>query len=115
MLPFPDTQRTCTAPAGRRLLLRYASRGASEAEERAFESHILECDLCYEDFLAVWRTTEIVAEWPTEARDQRSPARGPETPVLPPPTQTTARTERWRLFGWGFAGLLVGFALGTCA
>jgi len=53
----------CADLAARRLLLRYGLRRATEGEQRVFEEHLLTCDACYEDFVAVWRVTELVEEW----------------------------------------------------
>jgi hypothetical protein len=52
--------RACTDIAARRVLLRYGTRGTSEDEERDFEQHILRCDDCFDDVLAVWRVAALL-------------------------------------------------------
>lgn len=118
MLPAPEAAHACTDATGRRLLFRYASRVAGEFEQRSFERHMLECDLCYEDFLAVWRVGEIVQTWPAGEEHLAADATvitsaGTSLPrghVAEPPRRAWTRSVGWVLLGLGL-GLVLGWAL----
>lgn len=115
MLPAPETARACTDPSGRRLLFRYTGREASEFEQRAFERHMLECDLCYEDFLAVWRVGEIVESWSDDSAESSVlPLDSDSQTVLPEGAPEPTASGRLHVLRWLATGLIIGLALGTC-
>jgi hypothetical protein len=53
----------CGDPEARRLLLPYGLRRANEFEQHAFESHLLGCDACYQDLVALLRFASLLDEW----------------------------------------------------
>ena len=119
MLPAPETARTCTDPSGRRLLFRYSAHEASEYEQRAFERHMLGCDLCYEDFLAVWRVGEIVEGWEDDDLRGRTPeVREVDTAsaeIVPPAARVAAPSREFLpALAWVAAGIVIGLLIGTC-
>jgi hypothetical protein len=70
----PLEQATCDDAVARRHLLRYAAHDATEFEERIFERHLMSCDACFEDLVALWRVAAVLSDWPDEpeARSRRS-------------------------------------------
>ncbi len=91
----------CTDPAERRLLFRYGIRRASEFEQRSFERHILACDECFKDVLAVWRVSYLLDEW-VDAED--GPAEG-----LPELLRATGRRRRLQAVLVAIVAALAGF------
>jgi hypothetical protein len=93
----------CTDPAERRLLFRYGIRRATESEQRSFERHILACDECFKDVLAVWRVSSLLDEW-VDGED--GPAEG-----LPEMLRSTGRRRRLRALLAVVLAALAGFLL----
>jgi hypothetical protein len=68
------TDRDCIDPERGRLLLDYVLKNLGEAESMEFETHILECDTCYEDFTALLRTSNYLAGLVAAGDSGRTPA-----------------------------------------
>lgn len=93
----------CTDRSERRFLFRYGLRQANEFEQRAFERHILTCDECFEDVVAVWRVSVLLDEW-VEEKD------GP-TEGLPELIRTTSRRRRLQVLLVAVVSALAGYLI----
>jgi hypothetical protein len=93
----------CTDLAERKILFRYGMRRATEFEQRAFERHILACDECFEDVVAVWRVSALLDEW-VDGKD--GPAEG-----LPELLHASARHRRRALVAVAILAALGGYLL----
>lgn len=56
----------CQDPGLRSLLVPYALSGCSEDQEIAFESHVLVCDPCFQDLIALDRASNLLTEFLAE-------------------------------------------------
>jgi Putative zinc-finger len=97
-------QAVCLDASKRALLFPYVARVATEVEQRAFERHILECEVCYDDVLAAWRVAELLEQF----------AVGVDAPgALPELLRRTRRRSGVRLILAILLAAVVGFALGV--
>ena len=100
MPPGHTTRPDCVAPDEGARLVDYLLRRLPEPESEAFEAHMLTCERCFEDYVSLERSAQILGDYVE--------APGAEPAFLPPAAPNAVLVRRWHVVVFALACLAFG-------